>query len=531
MAGCHTDTNSPVTPGIGRIAQDMHPLGNWSEYGYSIDSASSMYVHHLDPNQNGDLAYTDTVGGEPVVPIATAFVKANQDTQGPGSVIRFAAWQTNLTPPYYPNYQVSLAMDLLNENYCRHPSVEVVYVPANGGSEGYLGFHIVWSQWRGPSYPDEGNWELFYKFIYFPVTSGGIQWGSAVGVYDPIEPIDFPSSNELDEIQPDLSVDAENGSLLVVFTQTDEPYNSIYNIIVVQGVIHATTPAFWNPSPYFIVSGPQESEKGFPKIDVGRINTDPANPLLMELRAVAVWSEWDPGLENFQVWYTEADPTNQPLYVPGMQITFSVNGDTYESWDFLPSVDIPAPSSASNVYANMQAVICYESSDVVRIGQNLTFNEQRVNCRITPALGQEFLIMGDDNHEYADLSEARVPEVACYQMNDLFAEQQWFGVAMHASCGDIITGEIFIYTGAWTYNVDEYGGVHMALDPISYWYEDDPDEYGYWSYKHPATGPTISLRYTTPLWEPLDQRFGIGWIDGDTSPSAVEVAQGTIAPS
>lgn len=483
------------------------------------------------PGGPGDLAVTDSFFDPPVSPMVTAFVKANRADAAEDAKIKLIVFDMDTPSPPQPDIHVDLAAPYpipgTNDYFCRHPAVQVTYFHAPQTPLGYIGIHVVWSQWVGTL--QDGSWELFYKFIRVFVDQSGIQWNLLNTDEFPVFPLS-PGGTPLDEIQPDLAVDAENSSMFVIFLQTLEPDNPFYNIFVQQGVIFPDMPLHWNLGLYFIPSGPPEVEKSFPKIDVGWINTDPGQPSLKRNTAFAVWSEWDLLLENYQVWYAMADPLN-PGSIITNRLTDSENGTEpgheFKNCNILPSVDIPAPSSASGIYANMQAVICYEGMDLLPNGMVL---EQRVYCRITPDLTTEFLLRGDDDHYWImDAVEARVPEVACYQMNNLGATEQWFGVAMQASVGMCIPPDLETYTGSWSYQVSE-GGIVSLSDQLHEWstvaYHQDP----FWSLEHPATGPTICLRGFA-VGEPIaNQRFGLGWINGmpGAQPDEVWLGEGTI---
>ncbi len=445
------------------------------------------------------------------------------------AVIRLIVFDLEGTIP--PDLQCNIQAEGVyppGQYFCRHPSVEVTYYRENGADVGHLGIHVVWAQFTGLIFPVEGDWELFYKYFHVPVYETGIDWNDVTDY--PVTPILTAGGLIDDEIQPDLAVDAVNGSMFVVYTKTDEPENTFYQIMVVQGVIHPEGPVFWNQVEYPVPSGPPGAEKGFPKIDVGRINTTYTAPFAERNTAVAVWSEWDPHLQNFQVWHATADPLN-PGSIVSMQLTYSENfiigPHIYEIWDILPSVDIPAPSSRSGINANLQAVICYSSMDVRRVGQEIYTYDTSVHCRITPDIMNDFLLRGDAGHDGAsDFIEAWVPEVALHQMNDLLADYQWYGVAMQASVG--MTGEPDTYVATWKYQVDNLGNVGIpSLEPEGDW--NPGGDYPFWSFDHPATGPTLCLRYFEPLMLVEDQGFGLGWINGGPfDPSEVWLGEGTI---
>jgi len=525
MAGCQSDTGSPVTPGLSRAPQQIFPFGIWSNKGFSIDSASSMWVLHEDVDKSGDLALTDDFNGE-VSTLATAFVKANRSVAATDGVIRLVVFDLNGT---VPDFQTDIKADGVyypsGMYFCRHPSVEVTYFREPGAPEGHLGIHVIWSQLTGMGL--DVDWELFYQYYHFIVDENGINWTPA-GSFLPTTLLASSSPID-DDIEPDLSVDARNGSLLTVYVKTDEPDNTFYQIMAMQGVIQPATPAFWNPIEYPVPSGPPHLEKGFPKIDVGLIDMTFTPPFIERNTAVAVWSEWDENLGNFQVWYAEADPLN-PGSITSMQLTYSQNFTVgpyeYEVWDVLPSVDIPAPSSRSSVNPNLQAVICYSGMDVREWYGVRYVYDTRVHCRITPDIVTDFLLKGDPGHDAnPDMIEARVPEVACHQMNDLLAPDQWFGVAMQATYG--MSGQGRTYLATWKYHVDMTGVVQMNTSFLDEWYY--PFAYPYWSLDHPATGPTLCLReYVIPS-TPDNQIFGVGWInDIGNEPQEVMLGQGTI---
>ena len=526
LAGCHSDTDNPVTPGVNRSPQAFTPLAMWDDSGYSLDSASSMWIDPVSPIQPGDLAVSDFFGVIEISPLATAFVKANGCVEAEDAVINLVAF--DLIGTQSADLNVDLAFDSDVDFFCRHPSVEVTYSHNLLTDEGHLGIHVVWSQWTGSGV--NGFWALYYKYFHMLVDINGIDWDIDPGEYVISQIVTGVSL--LDNIQPDLAVDAENGQLLVIFTQTNEPENTFNEILALQGVIQESTPVFWNANVYQVSSSLPIYVKTFPKIDVGLINTVPLVPAFTENLAVAAWSEWDPIFENFQIWYAVADPLD-PNSIMSMQLTFSENGisgdDTpYEDWDFLPSVDIPAPSSASDEHPNLQAVICYEGADIVRDGQEITVNEQRVYCRITPDVLTEFLLRGDDDHNWGDYIEARVPEVACYQMNDPGLDYQWFGVAMHMTVG-MHEQDFETYTGSWSYQVD---GMGYVIPPPNFeydWYTGNTSPF--WTTDHPATGPTLCLRDTETGPLIRDQVFGLGWIQGVNTPDYVGLAQGSIYPT
>jgi len=539
MAGCHTDTGDPLSPNTARESQIFTPIGQWGTEGYCLDSASSIWVAPTpldDFKLPGDLAVSDTFNTPTEVsPLASAIVKANRSDADPDARIQLIAFDMNMNP---------LVADLLtqfaadpagigaDQYWCRYPTVEVAYIHEPDQDTGYIGFHVAWSQWTGTG--ESGDWSLFYKFIYVEVNSAGIDWEH------PIEftatEIYFPASDIFDEIQPDLAIDPFNRQMLLTFIQTNEPGNSFYSLITLQGVIHPKSPVIWNGIAYIIPSLSAESQKANPKIDVGLMNPRADQPMVLENTAVVTWTEYVETLDNYQIFYASANPLD-PGSITTQQITFSENffheyeQEFYESWNMLPSVNIPSPSSKSDVNANMQAVIAYERADV-RWGfedneWKWLFKGQHVLCQVTPQLGTEFILRGDDTHWYImDADEARTPEVACYQMNDPTSEYQWFGVAMQGSTNLGGAYDLETWTGAWTYQVDVNGSVFVPNQPLNLWltYQITP----YWSNEHPHTGPTMCLRHYDLLDPIVEQVFALGWVEGVTEPTAIQLSHGTI---
>jgi hypothetical protein len=535
LVGCKSDHNNPLDPGMGRIAQDFQGVP-WGS-GLKLDSASSMWITDQPsyPQLKGDLATYDDVCG--FSPLITVFVKALEGGAAPNSKIGVIAFDSeDDIPDLNATIAASTQEAHTTQFYCRYPSVEVTYAHDENSQAAYLEIHVVWEQVTGMD-PDN-SWDLFYKCINIPVDlEEGVQW-------DQVNIDKFPATHihsattDYHELGADLAVDAENGCLLVTFVKmTKDPYPpDECKVWVMGGVIQDGTPATWVQNQWQ-VSDNSNYFKATPKIDVGLMNLNPADPRTTTNIANIVWSQaigvQGSDEEGYEIWFAEAPP-GDPGSLDPEPITTSTfyEGENYDyvTWDFLPSIDIPAPSSVCFRLPNHQAVICYNKSDYKIYPGAPNIQEKRIYCQITPALGNEILLAGDEDHSYTylDMSEPVCPDVACYQMPEgLRSTKQWIGVAMYDQ-KDGYGGSLALepWTISYNFYVDSSGNVTEGATGFS-WYEDD-STYTSWSPSVPSIGPTLCLRDTN--YSPLIQyqTFGLGWSEGASLPPATKLSSGDI---
>jgi hypothetical protein len=455
-----------------RVGEYFLPGTGWDGKAFKLDSATSMWTTPTPTGTlPGDIAVSDDGLGIDIK--ATAFVKHNYADMP--SEIDLRIIDAGGSECFSRTFSAPFIETGMNP-FCRYPAVEVTYSRADGENNGRLWVHVVWSQLRMPNNP---NWELYYKCIYFRVLNDGVHWDV---------PCEYPvvairsTTTLLDEFQPDLALEPESGDLFIVYNLRD-PNDVTHDMIMCAR--HPNTGYFspiWDP-PYMVsgvTNGSDTRPKSAPKLDVGLLQDAPW--YLPELKIAAVWSElYDE--YTWQVYYNEWDPYN-----PGNPTLTPVELSSYSTWrlNALPQVDITPNSSAIH-----QAIATWFFCS----WDGLHYGNFMIRIAATPYLDQVLQV--------SDVP-CFCPDIACYQMND--PDEHWFGLSFYEPEG----------AHPWPVWVRRY---NLALD----WYNQTntfsfmtenlvPDADAVWQYANPFTGSSLCLR--EPDMNDLALSwFGFCWID------------------
>jgi hypothetical protein len=450
-----------------------------------------MWVSPVPPGFNpGDIAVTDTIGGQVISPLATAFVR-HESNQDPSYIWVKVA---DVTGAWLFQERFCAPPDLTGVDVirCTTPSVVVTYSRADE-ENGKLYVHVVWAQltyWTD----EDSQWDVYYYQKYFMVDDTGIDWSSQ----GPGTIVRVGTTTVLDEIQPDLAV-ANNGVFVLVFNYTEVLPNGgwTWGIIRYMYGYPLGNPTWYGPWPLSAIDPDTGTHlpKAAPKVDTGTMNVilDPLAPLL--IAAVAVWTEQKPAETlaetEWRVWYNRWG-----LFSTGDQSATAQNitGSTQGRPKGLPQVDIVPDSTRATSHAVHQAIVTWMMCSIV--------NEQYASPFAAVAVSSSFnqlLIFGDPY--------ALVPNVASYQIWAANQERQWFGLSYYLSDQYCNAGEVQVR--AYSFRVEWYSG---AVSFVNEGLADGPHDDGYWSVGTPFTGSTLCLR------RPINPQFGysvfgLGWFD------------------
>jgi len=494
--GQRSPMDSDATGAFGRSAQ-IFPNGIEWGTGYSMDSASTMWAYRV-PNGGcpGNLAVWDE--GLEVSPLVTAFVR-HDNYEAPSSIHLLMVDAAGV--PVLPDMSFAAPPNVTGSfvTFARHPAVEVTYWRLQGAPVGFLEVQIVWSQLSGP--PENQHWDLYYEYMSCPVDQYGVHWMQ--GFQAPITRIDSEPSG-YDELQVDLCVHAPTGDLYAAFLgETSEGNDAIY--MVTQPNMGFYYP-MWQAASQ--VSSTTDTPKLGPRLDAGLISLteppDEATPSVM-----VVWTENDPD-DDWQIFSNRFTIPGSPSSGATQQITDQLENSNC----FLPQIDI-TPECSGVHQAVLTWVVCYEVDN--------EYVDPEVEITATP--------FASDSIETIEGGRwSHCPDVACYQMmvpNPGPDSEHWFGLSYYWS--DEYENPWEVRTQSYSFGVD-WDGEHVVFESkYSYWLDDEYD-HGWWTAANPFTGTTVCLRdpsYAEVDGEPIDDVFGLGWVDEDYM---CKVTEGSIYP-
>ncbi len=481
----------------GDLTRSAQSFDTWTVWGpgLKLDSASSMWVTPVPTGIiPGDIAVTDTLGGQVISPLATAFVR-HESNENPSYIwLKVAditgAWR------YEERFCAPPELTHLDVIRCSTPSVVVTYSRQDGQNNGLLYVHVVWSQLTRWTDMDS-QWDVYYYRKYFRVTGAGICWSPS----PPSEIVRVGTvPTQYDEIQPDVAVQANSGLFVLVYNYTEVLAQGGWDWGIIQymyGFPWENMTNWYGPWRLSDVDPQTQSDlpKAAPKVDTGAMNVDltPGSPLVPS--AVAVWTECRPAETLAQtvwmVWYNRWVPVT-----PGDQLDNDQNitGDYAGRPKALPQVDIVPDSTGAASHAVHQAIVSWMTCSV--------FNEQYAFPFAVATVSPWFSPLEMFGDPYA-----LVPNIASYQIADPNQTRQWFGMSYYLSDQDCNAGEVqvrnYSYRVEWNTGATTFNSEGLAEGP----YQD-----GFWSVETPFTGSTLCLRI--PMNPQFEQSvFGLGWFD------------------
>ncbi|HEX9745923.1 MAG TPA: hypothetical protein VGB30_10905 [bacterium] len=504
-----------------RTAQAFSTFYEWGD-SYNIDSATTIWVPPIDAGASGIAGQVAVYDYEvDASPLITAIVKS--DPGGSGSEISLAIFQSAVDAS--PEFEDTFSADNDAETtWCRHPTVEVAYCNEDdANAEGYIFVYIVWAQLNETDSVE--NVDLYSK-RYIIDFNGSINWSTDVTESGEILLTDTQSSNELDEVEPDLALKLD-GDLLLAYVRTEYANFDEADILAIEADYDDTDPTAvlsigTEYAVSYNVSGLPNTRNFAPSIEVGMVDSFADGE---DDTAYCVWTQqiyWDsnpsfmpaPYVVFYNVWDSEGSAT------PGNQTPITSGGNNA---DALPKVDlIPVPASISlGEDAYQEAVISWTHFDYSVDGTPGDWGDQHyedpeIHVTVSPDFSSDL---------YAITSEYGIaPDVACYERSS--GQEAWFGLAYYYgdTGGDLGEWEWDgVYTRSFSYDTshnitweDDYSSNDFAPT--------------FWSLLSPFTGPTLCLRDPSPSdsgGTPDDDIFFLGGIEDD-SPNPVWVSSGTI---
>jgi len=482
--GQRSPVDSDATGAFGRSAQTFSNGTEWGE-GYSMDSASTMWAYCVpDGVSAGDLAVWDE--GLEVSPLVTAFVR--HDNSASPSYIHLL--MVDLNGPVLPDMEFAAPQALtgLAQPFARHPAVEVTYWRDDEEEEepGFLEVEIVWSQLTLGL--QTNHWDLYYKYICYQVDAlNGVHWqqpfappitriGSATSIYD--------------ELQVDLCVHAPTGDMYAAFLrETSQGNDGIYLVSHPNAGFYYAT---WQTA--YQVSSTTDTPKLGPRLDAGLISlTEPPDDPTASV--MVVWAEDDPD-DDWQIFSNRFTIPGSPNSGATQQITAQLENSNC----FLPQIDITPECSAVH-QAVMTWVGCYEVDN--------EYVDPQVAITATPFESESIESIEGGRWTHC-------PDVACYQMmvpNPGPDSEHWFGLSYYWS--DEYENPWQVRTQSYSFGVD-WDGEHVVFESQQSYTLDEDENHGWWTMDNPFTGTTLCLRdpsYAEVDGEPIDDVFGLGWVD------------------
>lgn len=466
---------------IGRSGQGFPSIASWGT-AYGTDCASSIWAYPVpDGVTAGDLAQEDE--GLDCFPWACAYVKDNNNQAE--SEISLKVYD------YAGNERIN---DDFNgggdpsENLCQHPSVEVTYSRAENDSTGILRIHVVWSEWV--TYHLTDNFDIYYRYIEYPVNANGVQWNSPND--DDTVRLTF-SDYQWDDIQPDISVLPTLNDVFLTYlvNKSGRADDIVFNR---HERADMDDPGEWWSGNSCTISSTSNDKWG-PRCGAGRFSygggtyTPPGG-------VIFVWSELQEN-EDYDDWQLYSNEYNMAMGLQGVS-RFSVG--TGNTINYNPQVDL-LPQSCSEFG---EAVIVWDSA--VWDDEEEEFTDYQVVVAVTP---YHAVPIYQRDLDYDGMS--RAADVSCYQrIDDMQSEKEWFAVSYQGydSVNSKWVVRAFSYTFDIDYDEDEVGFYEQTDIPIQ-------NSEGQWSFDYPASAPSIALCDVRDKDYVEDIKFLLMFIDSD----------------
>jgi hypothetical protein len=488
LSGCNGGgANNPLSPNdsgrFARSAQAFDTPDTWGA-GSGMDSSTTRWGKALwyeDENEghflggaiDGDIATEDEDFSPDGSPLVTAFVR-DEGSDESSEIHLMLVWYNGdilIDETFYGATNASAIV-------CRNPTVEVTYARESlGDPKGYLRVWVAWSQLYGTGANE--NWDLYSITRMATVDTDGIHFSYSQPSAEKIT----STVTGIDEVEPDLAVQVQTGELFLTYRRLMGSYSDAVM------VTRKPYSGLWaTPS---TVSQTYNTAKMAPKIDVGRMLLTSAQGLVT-IRAVVVWGEED-ATDGWQIFYNHWAVGSSPSPSNTEQVTEPASEGVI---NILPQVDF-TPESTGNYQAVMTWTMAMYEDEVIY--------DRAVQVTSTPFPQASITSIG---------RYTQCPDVACYQaeLPEVgYLTENWFGLSYYYTDDEDDTWETriqsFSFIVDWDYEIVNFTSEYM--DTIAY-------SEGHWADDDFFTGTTLCLRDPDPAdvdEEPLDDIFGLGWID------------------